>query len=70
MSGGDRNESGPFCDEVCGLRPGGRAAACAIIAYWDKIADWFYNLADKVEEKKADCCHASEYDDYDDWENC
>ncbi len=46
------------------------AAACAIIAYWDKIADWFYNLADKVEEKKADCCHASEYDDYDDWENC
>ncbi len=46
------------------------AAACAVIAYWDKIVDWFYNLADKVEEKKADCCHASEYDDYDDWENC
>lgn len=46
------------------------AAACAIIAYWDKIVDCFYNLADKVEEKKASCCGSSEYDDYDDWENC
>lgn len=48
------------------------AAVCAIIAYWDKIADCFYTLADKMEEKRA-ACHCAdydEYDDYDDWENC
>lgn len=45
------------------------AAVCAIIAYWDQIAEWFYNLADKMEEKRA-ACHCSEYDDYDDWESC
>lgn len=42
------------------------AAACAIAAYWDKIVDVFYAIADKIEEKKADCRFASEYDDYDD----
>ena len=49
------------------------AAVCAVVAYWDKIVDVFYNLADKLEEKRANCCCASEYDDYvdfDDWENC
>lgn len=45
------------------------AAACAIIAYWDKIAEWIYNVADKLEEKKA-VSHCSEYDYYDDWESC
>ncbi len=42
------------------------AVACAIAAYWDKIVDVFYAIADKIEEKKADCRFASEYDDYDD----
>lgn len=47
------------------------ATACAIIAYWDKIMDCFYNVADKLEEKRANCCFGhSEYDDYDDgWDN-
>lgn len=43
------------------------AAACAVAAYWDKIVDVFYTIADKIEEKKADCRFASEYDDYDDF---
>lgn len=47
------------------------AAVCTIIAFWDKITDAFYNLADQFEEKRANsCCGSSEYDDYDDWENC
>ena len=44
------------------------AAACAVAAYWDKIVDVFYAVADKLEEKKANCRFASEYDDYDDCE--
>ena len=46
------------------------AAVCAVVAYWDRITDAFYNLADKLEEKCANCCGSSEFDDYDDWENC
>ncbi len=42
------------------------AAVCAVVAYWDKIMDAFYTVADKIEEKKADCRFASEYDDYED----
>ena len=44
------------------------AAFCVIAAYWDKIVDAFYVIADKVEEKKANCFCSSEYDDYDDGE--
>lgn len=44
------------------------AAVCAVVAYWDKIMDVFYNIADKIEEKRADCRFASEYDDYEDCE--
>ena len=31
------------------------AVACAIIAYWDRIVDFFYGIQDKIEEetKKA-----------------
>lgn len=50
------------------------SAVCAVIAYWDKLTDAFYNLADKIEEKRAArCSEAEEYDDYldyDNWENC
>lgn len=43
------------------------AVACAVAAYWDRIVDAFYTVADKIEEKKASCCfESSEYDDYDD----
>ena len=44
------------------------AAVCAVAAYWDKIMDVFYTIADKIEEKRADCRFASEYDDYEDCE--
>ncbi|MDE6589505.1 MAG: hypothetical protein K2K53_03990 [Oscillospiraceae bacterium] len=42
------------------------AAVCTVVAFWDRIMDLFYTIADKLEEKKADCRFASEYDDYDD----
>ena len=44
------------------------AAVCAVVAYWDRIVDAFYAVADKIEEKKAECPFASEYDDYEDCE--
>ena len=48
------------------------AAVCAVVAYWDKILDLFYNLKDKVEEKKAAICTCEfdDYDDFEDWESC
>ena len=42
------------------------AVVCAIVAFWDCIMELFDSIADKLEEKKADCRFASEYDDYDD----
>ena len=42
------------------------AAVCAVVAYWDRIVDAFYAVADKIEEKKAECRFASEYDDFED----
>lgn len=45
------------------------AVVCVAVAYWDRIVDAFYAIADKVEEKRADCCFGpSEYDDYADGE--
>lgn len=44
------------------------AAVCAVVAYWDRIVDAFYAVADKIEEKKAECRFASEYDDFEDCE--
>ena len=44
------------------------AAVCAVVAYCDRIVDAFYAVADKIEEKKAECRFASEYDDYEDCE--
>ena len=44
------------------------AVVCAVIAFWDCIMELFDSIADKLEEKKADCRFASEYDDYDDVE--
>ncbi len=42
------------------------AAACAITVYWEKLADMFYTLYDKIEERKAERAADAEYDDYDD----
>lgn len=42
------------------------AVVCAIVAFWDSIMDLFDSITDKLEEKKANCRFASEYDDYDD----
>ena len=41
------------------------AVICAVVAFWDSIMDLFDSIADKLEEKKADCRYASEFDDYD-----
>ena len=41
------------------------AVVCAVVAFWDNIMDLFDSIADKLEEKKANCRFASEYDDYD-----
>lgn len=38
--------------------------ACLIIAFWDKIVDCFYTVADKIEEKKSACLCKDEYADY------
>ena len=42
------------------------AVVCAVVAFWDSIMDLIDSIADRLEEKKANCRFASEYDDYDD----
>lgn len=42
------------------------AAACCVIAFWDKIEEAFFCLKNKV--KKIECAHDSEFDDYVDWD--
>lgn len=37
------------------------AAACCVVAYWDKIVD-------AVEAVRGKCCKSGEYADYADWE--
>lgn len=45
------------------------AAVCAVVTFWDKILDLFYAIADKVEERKANCLvDSSEYEDFEDCE--
>lgn len=40
------------------------AAACCVIAYWDKIME----AAERVGSKLGlSCCHCSDYADYDDY---
>ena len=39
------------------------AVACAVIAYWDKLAACVQAIGEKLSEKKA-CLCPSEYDDY------
>lgn len=44
------------------------AAACCIIAYWDRILEWVGGVRDKLSDKKVCHCRHSEYDDYADWD--
>ncbi len=46
------------------------ALACCVVAYWDKIAEFFCSLTGKVKEKTVGChcSYPSEYDDYADWD--
>ena len=43
------------------------AVVCVVAAYWDRIVDAFYAIADRVEEKKADgyfcACESGDFDD-------
>lgn len=43
------------------------AAVCCVIAYWDKITEFFFRAKSRITEKCA-CCRGSEYDDYADWD--
>ena len=42
------------------------AAVCAVIAFWDKIAEGCADLHRALAEKKAGCkfCRPAEYDDF------
>ncbi|MEG0765283.1 MAG: hypothetical protein RRY65_00955 [Pseudoflavonifractor sp.] len=44
------------------------AAACCVIAYWDKIAELWCYAKNKLAGKHPCCCHSSEYDDYADFD--
>ncbi|SBW11552.1 conserved exported hypothetical protein [uncultured Eubacteriales bacterium] len=57
-----------FVLKIIAVSLGAAAAACCIIAYWDKIAGFFGNVHGKLAEKRAGCCRRSEYDDYADWD--
>ena len=49
-----------FVLKIVALSLGAAAVVCAIIAYWDKLAD----LGDFAKEKFQSKACASEYDDY------
>ena len=54
-----------FVLKIVAVAMAAAAVVCAVIAFWDRIMDLFYSIADRMEEKKADHRFASEYDDYD-----
>ena len=41
------------------------ALAGTVLVFWDKIMDLFDSITNKMKAKKANCCLASEFDDYD-----
>ncbi len=54
-----------FVLKIVGFTLAAAAAACCIIAYWDKIMEGVEAIGAKLGCK---CCRPSEYDDYaDDW---
>jgi len=44
------------------------ALVCAVVAYWDKLAELFFCVKGQVCSKVKTCSYPSEYDDYADWE--
>lgn len=55
-----------FVLKIVALALTAAAIACAVIAYWDKIAGFFGGVKDKLEDRHF--CRHSEYDDYADWD--
>ena len=44
------------------------ALTCCVVAYWDKIMNFFRSLTGKVKAAGCPCSYPSEYDDYADWD--
>lgn len=43
------------------------AVVCTVMAYWDRINDFFGFVKDALEERGC-CRRSSEYDDYAEWD--
>ena len=43
------------------------AGVCCVIAFWDKIAEFFHSAKTRLVDK-APCICRSEFDDYADWD--
>lgn len=55
-----------FVLKIVGLCLALAAAACCVIAYWDKITEFVHEVGNALGLK---CCrYPSEYDDYADWD--
>jgi len=55
-----------FVLKIVGFSLAAAAAACCVIAYWDKITAGFRAVGEKM---GCSCCaHPAEYDDYADWD--
>lgn len=52
-----------FVLKIIAMSLAAAALVCAIIAYWDKLAELGRGICGKVREKKS-CICPSEYDDY------
>lgn len=55
-----------FVLKIVGFCLAAAAAACCVIAYWDKITEGVHAIGEKLGCKC--CCRPSEYDDYADWD--
>ena len=53
-----------FVLKITALALTAAAVVCAVVAYWDKIMDLFYGIADKMEEKKANSNFVAEFEDF------
>ena len=55
-----------FVLKIVGFCLAAAAAACCVIAYWDKIVAGFQAIGGKLGCTR--CAHSAEYDDYADWD--
>ncbi len=53
-----------FVLKIVALSLAAAAAACCVIAYWDKITEGICAIGEKFGRK----CRSAEYDDYADWD--